>query len=399
VRTVSASIPLLGIIAALSLYACSSDSGDDPTPPRSAGGAAVTAACSVAAPAPSATPTPPAVDLGTVSGKVGVVLPQTTGLTRPSAADPRSVTRALRDYGVAVEMATPGNRLGFVSSAERMIDHGVKVLIIDPPDMASGAEVEAAAERAGADVIDVDRLTLGGSAQYYVAFDAEAIGRMQAQTLIECLWQQGITDPRVIIMDGGTDVDDGAVLLDKGVHEVLDPLVSAGRVTIAEEAAVKGWRVANAAPAFLVALDASGGQVDGVVAADDGIADGVIGVLARQARNGSVAVTGQGSGIQGLRNIVTGQQSMTVFEDPRAEADAVARLAVTLVSGRRPTAAGLRVEHYADQLSPGRTVEALLLPGQVVTRANVRDVVEGGAVKAADICHGIAEQCAAIGLG
>ena len=65
-------------------------------------------------------------------------------------------------------------------------------------------------------------------------------------------------------MDGGTDVDDGAVLLDKGVHEVLDPLVSAGRVTIADEAAVKGWRVANAAPAFLVALDASGGQVDGV---------------------------------------------------------------------------------------------------------------------------------------
>ena len=53
-----------------------------------------------------------------------------------------------------------------------MIDHGVKVLIIDPPDMASGAEVEAAAERARVDVIDVDRLTLGGSAQYYVAFDA-----------------------------------------------------------------------------------------------------------------------------------------------------------------------------------------------------------------------------------
>ena len=52
----------------------------------------------------------------------------------------------------------------------------------------------------------------------------------------------------------------------------------------------------------------------------------VIGVDRRQARNGSVAVTGSGSGIEGLRNIVTGQQSMTVFEDPRAEADAVARL-------------------------------------------------------------------------
>ena len=105
-RTVSASIPLLGIVVALSLYGCSSDSGDDPTPPRSAGGAAVTAACSVAAPTSSAAPTSPPVDLGTVRGKVGVVLPRTSGVTRPSAADPGSVTRALRDYGVAVEMAT-----------------------------------------------------------------------------------------------------------------------------------------------------------------------------------------------------------------------------------------------------------------------------------------------------
>ncbi len=350
-RPVSASVPLLGILVALGLSACSSDSGDDPTSPRSDGGRPVTAACSVAAPLSSVATPPPAVRLGRVSGTVGLVLPQTPTLTRALPADARAFTRALQDHGVTVEVATPGTRAAFVSSAQRMIDRGVKVLVIDPIDNASGIKVEAAADRAGVDVIDVDRLTLGGSAGYYVSFDAESMGRMQAQTLVDCLAQQGLADPRVIIMDGGTDVDEGAVQLDKGVHEVLDPLVAAGRATIAEEATVKGWRSENAAPAFLVALDAAGGRVDGVIAADDGIADAVIGVLAREGRDGRVAVTGAGSGTQGLRHIVTGQQSMTVFEDPRAEADAVARLAVSLVAGRSPKAVGVSPD--AVHRSPG----------------------------------------------
>ena len=69
------------------------------------------------------------------------------------------------------------------------------------------------------------------------------------------------------------------MLLDKGAHEVLDPLVAAGRATIEEESSVKGLAIADAAPAFQVALDAAGGQADGVLAANDEIADAVIGVL------------------------------------------------------------------------------------------------------------------------
>ena len=31
-----------------------------------------------------------------------------------------------------------------------------------------------------------------------------------------------MTSPKIIMMDGGTDVDNNAVLFEKGAHEVLD---------------------------------------------------------------------------------------------------------------------------------------------------------------------------------
>ena len=68
-----------------------------------------------------------------------------------------------------------------------MIGDGVKVLIIDSIDAASGAGVEKQADAAGVKVIDYDRVNLGGTAPYYVSFDNEDVGKLQAQTLVDCL--------------------------------------------------------------------------------------------------------------------------------------------------------------------------------------------------------------------
>ena len=180
-----------------------------------------------------------------------------------------------------------------------MIGDGAKVLIIDSIDAASGAGVEAQADKAGVQVIDYDRVNLGGSAPYYVSFDNEEVGKLQAQTLVDCLDAQGIKKPKIIMMNGGTDVDNNAVLFQKGAHSVLDPLVEEGKLTIAQEATVKGWLIENAAPAFNQALTASNGDVQGVLAANDDIANAVIGVLKNQGLDGQVVVTGQDASVPG----------------------------------------------------------------------------------------------------
>jgi D-xylose transport system substrate-binding protein len=292
-----------------------------------------------------------------------------------------------------------GEKSKFSSIAQNMIGDGSKVLIIDSIDAASGAGVEEQADNAGVKVIDYDRPNLGGSAPYYVSFDNEEVGRLQAQTMVDCLDAQGIKKPKIIMMNGGTDVDNNAVLFQKGAHSVLDPLKADGKLTIEQEATVKGWLVENAAPAFNQALTASNGEVQGVLAANDDIANAVIGVLKNQGLDGHVVVTGQDAGVAGMQNIITGKQSMTVFKKVEFEANAAAQLAIALIAGKDPASVGLTLSPFEDPKAPAHKLQALLLPTEVITQANVKDVVDAGALKQADICKGIEDDCKKLGLG
>jgi D-xylose transport system substrate-binding protein len=385
-------------LSAGTLAACGSDNSSNGG--GSSSGPEITAACKLDNPPTSGASAPASGgSSGTASGKVGVILPDTTSSTRYTLYDAPLLKTALSGAGLTPDIQNAqGDKNKFATIAQNMIGAGVKVLIIDSIDAASGAGVEKAADAAGVKVIDYDRVNLGGTAPYYVSFDNEDVGKLQAQTLIDCLDAQGVTNPNIIMMNGGTDVDNNAVLFQKGAHEVLDPLVAAGKATITQEATVKGWLVENAAPAFQGALTAAGGTVDGVVAANDDIANAVIGVLKSSGLNGHVVVTGQDSGVEGLQNIITGQQSMTVFKNVTLEATAASQLAIALASGKDPADAGLTLSPFDDPQAPSHKLQALLLPAQVITQANVQDVIDAGALKVSEICKGIETDCQDLGI-
>jgi D-xylose transport system substrate-binding protein len=394
---------VLGVAAVLAAGTLAACGGDDNSGDSGDGGSStegITAACSLDNPPQSAAKLPPEGDAGQASGKVGVILPDTTSSTRYTLYDQPLLQKALSSAGLTpLIQNAQGDKNKFATIAQQMLGAGVKVLIIDSIDAASGAGVEKAADNAGVPVIDYDRVNLGGTAPYYVSFDNEDVGKLQAQTLIDCLNAQGVDNPNIIMMNGGTDVDNNAVLFQKGAHEVLDPLVDEGKATITAEATVKGWDVENAAPAFQQALTSAGGTVDGVVAANDDIANAVIGVLKTSGLNGHVVITGQDSGVEGLQNIITGQQSMTVFKNVTLEANAAAQLAIVLAQGKDPSSAGLTLSPFDDPQAPSHDLQALLLPAQVITQANVNDVIDAGALTAADICKGIESDCQTLGIG
>jgi D-xylose transport system substrate-binding protein len=384
-------------LSAGTLAACGSDDGND------GGGSSapkITAACKLDNPPQSGAEAPDqSADVGTASGKVGVILPDTTSSTRYTLYDAPLLTKALSDAGLTPDVQNAqGDKNKFASIAQNMIGAGVKVLIIDSIDAASGAGVEKAADEAGVQVIDYDRVNLGGTAPYYVTFDSEDVGKLQAQTMIDCLTAQGVDNPNIIMMNGGTDVDNNAVLFAKGAHEVLDPLVDQGKATITQEATVKGWLVENAAPTFQQALTAAGGEVDGIVAANDDIANAIIGVLKTSGLNGHVVITGQDSGVEGLQNIITGQQSMTVFKNVTDEATAASQLAIVLAQGKDPADAGLALTPFDDPEAPDHKLQAILLPTTVITQANVQDVIDAGALTADEVCKGIESDCGSLGI-
>ncbi|MGZ5374635.1 MAG: sugar ABC transporter substrate-binding protein [Aeromicrobium sp.] len=385
------------VIGLSGLAACGSDSDSGGDSDSSA--TKITAACKLDSPPTSSAEAPAKGTAGKASGKVGAILPDTTSSTRYTLYDAPLLTKTLKAGGLTPDVQNAqGDKNKFASIAQNMIGDGSKVLIIDSIDAASGAGVEAQADKAGVKVIDYDRPNLGGSAPYYVSFDNEEVGKLQAQTLVDCLEAQDIKKPKIIMMNGGTDVDNNAVLFQKGAHSVLDPLADDGKLTIEQEATVKGWLVENAAPAFNQALTASGGEVQGVLAANDDIANAVIGVLKNQGLDGHVVVTGQDAGIAGVQNIVTGKQSMTVFKDVSLEANAASQLAIALMGGKDPASAGLKLVPFEDPEKPDRKFEALLLPTQVITQANVQDIIDAGALKKEEICKGIEDDCEKLGL-
>ena len=382
------------LLGSTALAACGSSSNNS-------GGSSpnIKAACSLTTPPTSGAKAPSVGDSGHATGKVGVILPDTTSSTRYTLYDAPLLKQYLSAAGLTPDIQNAqGSTQRFSSIAQSMIGEGVKVLLIDSIDATSGAGVEKMAAQNGVKVIDYDRVNLGGTAPYYVSFDNEDVGKLQAQTLVDCLNAQNVSNPTIIMADGGTDVDNNAVLFKKGAHDVLDPLVAAGKLKIVNEEPVPGWDVTKAAGIFQQMLTANNGQVDGVIAANDDIANAVVGVLKQTGLNGHVVITGQDSGVEGLQNIVIGQQSMTVFKNVKLEAQAAAQLAITLMQGKTPASAGLTVAPFTDPKAPGHNLQALLLPAQVITQANVKDVVSAGSLTVAQICAGITSACSGIGL-
>jgi len=323
---------------------------------------------------------------------VGVILPDTTTSNRYTLYDEPLLKAAFAAAGVsAVIQNAHGSASTFVSDAQAMITQGVKVLLIDPADPATGISVEQLAKTNGVKVIDYDRVNLGGSADYYVSFDNEKVGELQGQGLLDCLTAAGHgTDPNIIQLNGGTDIDNNAVLFKKGAHTVLDAKGIKPKVEID----VKGWDNTVAATDFQQAYTQDP-NVQGVLAANDGIAAAAIATLKQH--NLKIPVTGQDATIQGLQYILTGEQCLTIFKDVKQEAEAASKLAIALAKGQDPASAGVTFSDFADPKN-NRTIKAVLLTPTVITKTNVQDVITAGALTKAEICKGIEAACTAAGI-
>lgn len=149
---------------------------------------------------------------GSAEGKVGVILPDTTSSPRWESADRPQLEAAFKKAGVQFDIQNAGGDAQQMQTiAQQMITNGVTVLAIVNLDSASGAAIEQQAKQQGVQTIDYDRLTLGGSARYYVSFDNVRVGTLQGQGLVRCLTDAKITKP-VIAELNGSQTDNNSTL-------------------------------------------------------------------------------------------------------------------------------------------------------------------------------------------
>jgi D-xylose transport system substrate-binding protein len=325
---------------------------------------------------------------GEAAGMVGVILPDTASSSRWETADRPLLEAAFEEAGVEYDIQNAeGDAQRMATIAEQMITGGVTVLAIVNLDSASGAQIQEQAASQGVATIDYDRLTLGGSAEYYVSFDNTEVGRLQGQGLAQCLGDQ----PANIAFLNGSPDDNNATLFSQGAHEVLDPMTQYTQVA---EQAVPEWDNQQAATIFEQMYTQAGGNIQGVLAANDGLANAVISILARNNVAGQVPVTGQDATVEGLQNILANRQCMTVYKPIAEEANALAELAIALIEGEEGETTGT-----VEDPEGNREVPSVLLDPVSIFRDNVSRVVEDGFVEAADLCTGeYAAACTELGI-
>jgi D-xylose transport system substrate-binding protein len=136
-------------------------------------------------------------------------------------------------------------------------------------------------------------------------------------------------------------------------------------------------------------------DIKGVLAANDGLGNAAISVLKKNKLNGQVPVTGQDATVQGLQNILAGDQCMTVYKAIKKEADAAAELAISLAKGQKPTTA----TGVTKDPESGKDVPSVLLTPQSITKANVKDVIADKFVTKEEVCTAdFAAACTAAGI-
>jgi D-xylose transport system substrate-binding protein len=329
-------------------------------------------------------------------GKIGVILPDAASSPRWENNDRPDLTKAITDAGYSPIISNASKDVGkFATLCDSMINQGVSVLMIVNLDSQSGAACEAKAGAAGIPSIDYDRLTLGGSASYYVSFDNVQVGKLMGQGLAACLTTDKKTTANIVYINGDP-TDNNAALFKQGYAEALAPKIASGDYKLVGDQTGK-WDATVAQTTFEQLFTQNNGNIDGVVSANDTMAGGIVTVLANNKLAGKVPVTGQDASNEGLQRVIAGTQCGTVFKNVDLEAKAAADLAIAMVKNDG-SAAALATSSVTDTQT-NKAVPSVFATPVWVTQANIKVPFDAGYAKVADVCTAAFQAaCTKLGL-
>ncbi|NLL70847.1 MAG: sugar ABC transporter substrate-binding protein [Epulopiscium sp.] len=291
------------------------------------------------------------------------------GIVLPTKDEPRWVqdeTRfknALKDTDYSVEILfSQGSSAKEKENVDALLAKGIKILIICPHDGNAAAAAVEAAKKEGVKVISYDRLITNTDAiDYYVTFDSVAVGKAQAQYLVDQV--KGAGNP--LYLYAGAASDNNAFLFFEGAWSVLQPKIADGTFVIknsSEALALQekldltreemskiisqvttNWDFNDAkskAEAHLTVAKAEDKGDVFILAPNDGTARSIADVFKADTDVTKYVITGQDAEKASIQYIIDGKQSMTVFKDVRTLVKDSIDMAISLLQGTAPETTG-----------------------------------------------------------
>jgi D-xylose transport system substrate-binding protein len=274
------------------------------------------------------------------------------------------------------------------SQVESALTQGADVLVLDAVDADAVAPLVNQAKQKQIPVIAYDRRISGIGYDYFVSFDNVKVGEVQGQALLDELTKRGTTTGQIVMING-SPTDPSSADYKKGAHNALD-----GKVTIGREFDTPDWSPDKAQEQMEQAITSLGrDSIVGVYSANDGMATGAIAALKRAGYGTLPALTGQDAELAAVQRIVTGEQTMTIYLNIKAQAENAAEAAVALARGEQPKTTTTVNNGTAD-------IPTTLLDPIAVTKDKIKDtIVADGFYTMSDICTpDIAAACTEAGL-
>ncbi|WP_182104421.1 sugar ABC transporter substrate-binding protein [Niallia taxi] len=247
-----------------------------------------------------------------------------------------------------------------IKQAELLIAEGVDILVVVPHNAEVSAEIVDKAHKANVKVVSYDRLIKNADVDYYISYDNKKVGQLQAQ---EILKKQKKGNFAYI---GGAETDNNAVLFREGAMEVLQPYIDKGDIKLVFDKYTDEWQPEIAETNMKQALKENNNDIQAVIAANDGTAGGVINAL--QAIGKTIPVSGQDAEITGLKRILAGSQTMTVYKPIQVIAEDAA--AIAMKAGKNE-----KIDTTATVNNGKIDVPSILLDPVAVTKSNIDETV------------------------
>jgi D-xylose transport system substrate-binding protein len=339
--------------------------------------------------AAAASARPGSAKKSSASIKACALLPDTTSSTRYQLFDAPYLKAAFKAAHVPATVvnahADPQKQK---SQAQQCLAQGAKVILLDQLDPSSGAAITDLAVSQGAKVIDYDRLVVGSKAKYYVSFDNPTVGKFMGRGLVGGLKAMKLYGKHPVIaeLNGGT-TDNNAHLFKQGYDSILNPLYDNGtfkKATAGDQ--WTDWSATKARTIFDQMLAANGNKINGVLAANDGLAGAVVASLKAHGLK-KIPLTGQDATPTGVQYILAGWQTGTVYKSVKREAAAAATLAIKIIKHQKVSLSAIAKKYKGVSKKTSGTPSVLLTPVWI-TKANYKLLFKDGFLKRSQVCIG-----------
>jgi len=277
--------------------------------------------------------------------------------------DKKLFEKQVKDLGGEVKtLAANGLDDVQIDQAKLLIEEGVDILVVVPHNAEIAAKIVTMAHKSGVKVISYDRLITNANVDYYISFDNEKVGELQAKEILKHQPEGNFA------YVGGAESDHNAILFRQGAMNVLKPLIDKGKVKLVYDQYTNEWDPETAKKNMQSLLKKRGNKIDAVIAANDGTAGGVIEALDTAGLARKVPVSGQDAELPAIHRILKGTQTMTVYKPISKIATEAAKLAVHVAEGKKVTT--------DTTINNGKiNVPTILLEPIAVTKRNIKDTV------------------------